>query len=91
MGGAIASALFGLLARETLGVLRERKIERLRRAASDAHAINGDRDARAVVKDLDALYAKRADTARARTALAKNLIENGLQRRCSGRGQLCNG
>lgn len=63
-------ALFGLLARETLGVLRERKIERLRRAASDAHAINSDRDARAVVKDLDALYAKRADTARARTALA---------------------
>ncbi|GHE56680.1 UPF0283 membrane protein [Camelimonas fluminis] len=63
-------ALFGLLARETLGVLRERRIERLRQAAGDAHAANSDREARAVVKDLDALYAARADTARARTALA---------------------
>lgn len=63
-------ALLGLLARETLGVLRERRIERLRQAAGDAHAANSDREARAVVKDLDALYAARADTARARTALA---------------------
>jgi len=63
-------ALLGLLTRETLGVLRERKIERLRQTAGEAHAANSDRDARAVVKDLDALYARRADTARARAALA---------------------
>lgn len=63
-------ALLGILARETLGVLRERKIERLRQAATDALATNSDRDARAVVKELDALYASRAETARARTALA---------------------
>lgn len=63
-------ALLGILARETLGMLRERRIERLRQAAAEAFLTNSDRDARAVVKDLDSLYARRADTARARAALA---------------------
>lgn len=63
-------ALLGLLTRETLGVLRERKIERLYQAAAAAYAARSDREARAVVKDLTALYAARADTARARAALA---------------------
>lgn len=63
-------ALLGILTREALGVLRERKIERLRESVAEAHAANSDRAARAVVSDLDALYVRRADTARARAALA---------------------
>ncbi|GGC84366.1 YcjF family protein [Chelatococcus reniformis] len=62
-------AFLVLLAREVAGVLRERRIERLRRAAVDAHAEASDDKARAVVRDLLALYANRADTARARAAL----------------------
>lgn len=62
-------ALLGLLAREALGVLRERKIERLRQAATEAFATNSERDARAVASQLSALYTARPDTARARAAL----------------------
>lgn len=64
-------ALLGLLAREALGVLRERKIERLRQAITLAHAANSERDARTVVKELINLYAARPETARARAALAE--------------------
>lgn len=62
-------AFLGILGRETLGLLRERRIERLRAQVADAHGANDDRAARALVKDLIALYASRPETARARGAL----------------------
>ena len=55
-----AVALLGLVARELRGVFRERQIERLRKAAADALAVRDGEAAKAVARDLAALYAGRA-------------------------------
>ncbi|MFC3265177.1 YcjF family protein [Camelimonas abortus] len=70
LAGLAGAGLAGLLAREALGVMRERRIERLRKQAETAWRDDSDRDARAILRELDALYARRPDTARARAALA---------------------
>ena len=64
-----ALALLVLAARELIAISRQRKIARMHIAIGEARA-KDDRDAaRALVGDLTALYASRADTARARTHL----------------------
>jgi putative membrane protein len=63
-------AFLVLLGRETLGMLRERKIERLRARAADAIARQDDAGARRLVADLIVLYGTRPETARAREVLA---------------------
>ena len=81
---ALALAVLALVAfvarvgREALGVLRERRIERLRAAAADALAVRDHQAARAVAADLVALYGARAETAGARArleALADEIID----------------
>ncbi|MDJ1158471.1 TIGR01620 family protein [Chelatococcus sp. SYSU_G07232] len=63
-------AFLGLLGREAAGVLRERRIEALRRRAAEARERKDDAAAEAVVRDLAALYARRPETASARAAIA---------------------
>lgn len=57
--GLAVVALMGIVAREIRGVFRERRIEHLRRAAADALAIRDGEAAKAVARDLAALYAGR--------------------------------
>jgi putative membrane protein len=71
--GLAALALIAFLAivgREFFGMLRERKIERLREAASDALTVKDHQGAKRVVAELLALYGARQATAAARGRLA---------------------
>lgn len=69
LAGLALVALLALVAREVAGVLRERKIERLRAAAADAIAVRDHGAAKRVVADLVALYGGRAATGEARGRL----------------------
>ncbi len=62
-------AMMAILARETIGILRERRIESLRARAVAAWETKDDAGARAVVADLVALYRGRPETAHARAAI----------------------
>jgi putative membrane protein len=63
-------ALIGLLARETVSILRQRRITNLRERAARLRDSRDIAGAAALVADLAAIYARRPDTARARTLLA---------------------
>jgi putative membrane protein len=68
-------ALLALAAREILGLMRLRAIDRIReRAVAAAEADNRD-EARAAARELIALYAARPETARGRTALTGHVGE----------------
>lgn len=62
-------ALIVLAIREIVAISRQRKIARLHIAFADARARDDTNAARSLVRDLVALYEKRADTARARAHL----------------------
>jgi putative membrane protein len=72
---ALALALLALVAflaiviRELAGIFRERRIEKLREAASDAVAVKDHEAAKRVVRDLIALYGERAHSAAGRKRL----------------------
>jgi putative membrane protein len=71
-------ALAGIVGRELGGVLRERKIERLRAAASDALAVRDHQAAKAVASEVIALYAARLEGGAARErvrALGDEIID----------------
>ena len=71
-------AFLGIILREAAGVMRERKIERLRQAAFDALAVKDDAAAKAVAADLAVLYGERPHMAGARgrlSALAGEIID----------------
>jgi putative membrane protein len=73
-----AIALAGIVGRELGGVLRERKIERLRAAAADALAVRDHQAAKAVAAEVVALYAARAEGGAARErvrALGDEIID----------------
>jgi putative membrane protein len=63
-------AFLGILLREAAGVMRERRIERLRQAAFDALAVKDHQAAKAVAADLGALYGERPHMAGARGRLS---------------------
>jgi putative membrane protein len=68
-------ALLALAAREILGLMRLRAIDRIReRAVAAAEADNRD-EARAAARELIALYAARPETARGRAALTGHVGE----------------
>mgnify|MGYP001806652517 CR=1 FL=1 len=79
VAGGVALALAGLAAlaavvlagREIAGILRARSIARLKSRAEAVLASDDRREGRAVVAELQSLYAKRPDTARARARLAE--------------------
>jgi putative membrane protein len=71
-------AFLAIIGREMFGILRERKIERLREAASDALAVKDHQGAKRVVAELVALYGARRSAAAARgrlTGLAGEIID----------------
>jgi putative membrane protein len=71
-------ALAAIVSREIAGVVRERKIERLRAAAADALAVRDHQAAKGVAGEVVALYAARKEGAAARervTALADEIID----------------
>lgn len=73
-----AVALAAIVGRELAGVVRERKIERLRAAAADALAVRDHQAAKAVAAEVAALYGARAEGAAARTrvlALGDEIID----------------
>jgi putative membrane protein len=73
-----ATAFLGIVIREASGILRERRIEHLRRAAFDALAVKDHESAKTVVVDLAALYRGRVQMAGARgrlSALAAEIID----------------
>jgi putative membrane protein len=59
LAGLACLALLAILVREGLGIARERRIERLRAAAADALAVRDHGAAKAVVRELAALYGER--------------------------------
>ena len=63
-------AFLVIVGRELAGILRERRIERLREAAADAVAVRDHAAAKGVVRDLIALYGERAHTVAGRKRLA---------------------
>ena len=64
-------ALLAILAREAAGILRERAIERLRQAATDAVAVRDHEAARRVAAELAALYGGRSEAAAGRERLQR--------------------
>ncbi|HEY7382680.1 MAG TPA: TIGR01620 family protein [Beijerinckiaceae bacterium] len=62
-------ALLAIIARETAGVLRERRIEHLREAAADALAVRDHEAAKRIVADLAKLYRLRPQSAENRRRL----------------------
>ena len=73
-----AIALAAIVGRELGGVLRERKIERLRAAAADALAVRDHQAAKSVAAEVVALYAARAEGRAARErvrALGDEIID----------------
>ncbi|MBL8590225.1 MAG: TIGR01620 family protein [Methylobacteriaceae bacterium] len=70
LAGLAALALVALLIRETRAIFRQRRIARLHQDFAAARAADDRERARALTRDLVALYAERADTARARQELA---------------------
>jgi putative membrane protein len=73
-----AIALAAIVGRELGGVLRERKIERLRAAAADALAVRDHQAAKSVAAEVVALYAARPEGRAARErvrALADEIID----------------
>jgi putative membrane protein len=65
-----AIAFLGIVIREAVGVMRERRIERLRRAAFDALLVKDHQAAKGVVAGLVALYGERRHMADARGRLS---------------------
>ena len=59
-------ALLAIIARETAGVLRERRIEHLRQGAADALAVRDHQAAKSIVADLAKLYHQRPQSAESR-------------------------
>ena len=59
LAAAAALALLGIVAREIGGVLRERRIERLRADAADAIAVRDAARAKTIAREVAALYAGR--------------------------------
>ncbi|MFT6659730.1 YcjF family protein [Maritalea sp.] len=57
-------ALFALIIRELFGMMRLRKLEHLRIAASDAHQNHQLKPAKSIASNIRQLYAERADCAR---------------------------
>jgi len=70
-----ALAVLVLIGRELAGLLRLKKVARLRLAADRAAADNLQSEARKVVGELAALYRSRPDTAQGRAALAAHAGE----------------
>jgi putative membrane protein len=70
LAGLAALALLGLLGRETVSILRQRRITALRQEAARLRDSRDVAGATALVADLAALYARRPGTARARALLA---------------------
>jgi putative membrane protein len=68
-------ALLVLAAREIAGLVRIRRINHIHRQALDAVTTDDRKQALAVVRELNALYAARPDTARGRAALAAHAAE----------------
>jgi putative membrane protein len=70
-----AVAFLGILVREAAGMMRERRIEHLRRAAFDALAVKDHQAAKTVVADLATLYVERAHMAGSRGRLSELTVE----------------
>lgn len=70
LAGLALLALVAILARETLAVMRQRRIAGMHRAFADARASDDRDEARKLVGDLAALYTGRPTTAKARAHLA---------------------
>jgi putative membrane protein len=70
-----AVALIVVAARETIGLLRLRRINRIHERAAEAAAADNRNAALDVVRELDALYRRRPETARGRAALARQRRE----------------
>jgi len=64
------AGLLGIVAREGLGMLRERRIEGLQKEAARVLVEKDEAGARRLVAEVAALYARRPETARARGRLA---------------------
>jgi putative membrane protein len=62
-------AFLAIVAREAVGVFRERRIERLRAAAIDALAVRDHQAAKTIARDLADLYGERPEAARGRGAV----------------------
>ncbi|MCX5497052.1 TIGR01620 family protein [Kaistia dalseonensis] len=75
VAGIAAVAVVAIAIREIAGLLRLRRINRIRDAAEDAARRDDRTAARAVVRDLSALYGERADTAHGRAALERHAAE----------------
>ena len=73
--GLFALAVLVLIGRELAGLLRLKKVARLRLEADRAAADNLQNEARKVVGDLVALYRSRPDTAQGRAALSAHASE----------------
>jgi len=72
---AAVLAVIALAAREILGIFRLRRIEHIHAAALEAATTDDRKGARAVGKELIALYINRPETARGRAALAGHSAE----------------
>lgn len=70
LAGLAALAALVLAGREIAGILRARSIAKLKARAEAVLASDDRREGRAVLAELQSLYAKRPDTARARARLA---------------------
>jgi putative membrane protein len=75
LAGVAVLALVVLAAREIAGLMRLRRIERIHERATAAATADDREEALAVVRDLDALYRGRPETARGRAALASQRKE----------------
>ncbi len=73
--GLFALAVLVLIGRELAGLLRLKKVARLRLAADRAAADNLQNEARKVIGELAALYRSRPDTAKGRAALGAHAGE----------------
>jgi putative membrane protein len=75
LAGLALLGAVGLIVREVAGVLRVRRVDRLRTAAELAAAADDGPAANAVVRDLVALYRDRPETARGRATIGGHLAE----------------
>jgi putative membrane protein len=75
LAAVAALALVVLAAREIVGLIRLRRINRIHEHAVEAAAADSREAARAVVREIDSLYRRRPETARGRAALARHRNE----------------
>lgn len=73
--GLAVLALVALIARETVGVLRQRRVAALHKRLADARSSDDAAAARGAVADLVALYAGRPDTVAGRETLGRTTTD----------------